>query len=78
MVARALDGVDLDVRRGEVVAIVGSPAPGKTTLARVLMGLERPTAGDVLLEGAPLDYSIRGLRRFRSQVQMVLRTPPAR
>jgi oligopeptide/dipeptide ABC transporter ATP-binding protein len=71
-VARALDTVDLSIRRGEVLAIVGESGSGKTTLARVLMGLQRPTAGEVLLEGGQLDYSIRGLRRFRSEVQMVL------
>jgi oligopeptide/dipeptide ABC transporter ATP-binding protein len=70
--AHALDGVDLAVRRREVIAIVGESGSGKTTLARVLMGLQKPTSGEVLLEGGPLDYSIRGLRRFRSQVQMVL------
>jgi peptide/nickel transport system ATP-binding protein len=70
--ARALDGVDLGVHRGEIVAVVGESGSGKTTLARTLIGLQRPTAGEVLLEGAPLDYSIRGLRRFRGQVQMVL------
>jgi peptide/nickel transport system ATP-binding protein len=36
------------------------------------MGLQRPSSGEVLTEGRPLDYSVRGLRRFRSQVQMVL------
>jgi peptide/nickel transport system ATP-binding protein len=71
-IARALDGVDLTVGRGEVVAIVGESGSGKTTLARTLMGLQRPSRGEVLVEGEPLDYSVRGLRRFRSQVQMVL------
>jgi len=71
-VARALDGVDLSVRRGEIVALVGESGSGKTTLARSLMGLQRPSAGEVLFEGVPLDYSIRSLRRFRNQVQMVL------
>src|SRR3954447_4837032 len=70
--ARALDGVDLAVPHGEVLAIVGESGSGKTTLARTLMGLERPTSGEVLFEGKPLDYSFRGLRAYRSRVQMVL------
>ena len=71
-VARALDGADLAVGRGEIVALVGESGSGKTTLARTLMGLQRPSHGEVRSDGKPLDYSIRGLRKFRSQVQMVL------
>ncbi len=70
--ARALDDVDLSVARGEVLAIVGESGSGKTTLARTLMGLERPTRGDVLFEGRPLDYSVSALKRYRRRVQMVL------
>ena len=71
-VARALDGADLSVQRGEIVALVGESGSGKTTFARALMGLQLPTAGEVLFRGTPLDYSTRGLRTFRGQVQMVL------
>ncbi len=70
--ARALDGVDIQVGRGEILAIVGESGSGKTTLARTLMGLQPPTTGEVLVDGAPLDYSIRSLRKFRRRVQMVL------
>ena len=71
-VARALDGVDCRVGRGEVLALVGESGSGKTTLARTLVGLERPTAGEVPFEGGPLDYSGARTARLRRHVQMVL------
>jgi oligopeptide/dipeptide ABC transporter ATP-binding protein len=74
-VARALDGADLVVRAGEVVALVGEPGSGKPTLARSLVGLLRPTAGEVRWEGQPLVRSSRGLKELRRHVQLVLQDP---
>ncbi|MFD9933767.1 oligopeptide/dipeptide ABC transporter ATP-binding protein [Streptomyces massasporeus] len=73
--ARAVDGVDLDVRRGEIVALVGESGCGKTTLARSLLGLVEPTAGRVTFDGRPLDYSGRSLKAYRKRVQLVLQDP---
>ncbi len=74
-VATALDGADLTVRAGEILALVGESGSGKTTLARALTGLQRTTRGQVLLDGSPLSYRTRDLRPFRRRVQMILQDP---
>ncbi|GAA3140568.1 ABC transporter ATP-binding protein [Planomonospora alba] len=51
----ALDGVDLDVREGEFLTLVGPSGCGKSTLLDLLAGLTEPTAGRILLDGAPVD-----------------------
>ncbi len=73
--ARAVDGVDLDIRRGEIVALVGESGCGKTTLARSLLGLVRPTSGRVTFDGASLPRSGRALKAYRRRAQLVLQDP---
>lgn len=73
--ARAVDGVDLDIRPGEIVALVGESGCGKTTLARTLLGLVPPTKGRVAFDGAPLEYSARALKAYRKRVQLILQDP---
>ncbi|MFE4961952.1 oligopeptide/dipeptide ABC transporter ATP-binding protein [Streptomyces sp. NPDC056660] len=73
--ARAVDGVELDIRAGEIVALVGESGCGKTTLARSLLGLVTPTAGRISFAGKPLEYSSRALRAYRRRVQLVLQDP---
>lgn len=73
--ARAVDGVELDIRAGEIVALVGESGCGKTTLARSLLGLVPPTSGRVSFGGKPLEYSSRALKAYRRRVQLVLQDP---
>jgi len=66
---RAVDGVSFELHRGEAIAVVGESGCGKSTLARTILGLYRPTKGQVLFEGRPLDGDLRWYRRQIGYVQ---------
>jgi ABC-type lipoprotein export system ATPase subunit len=63
---RALDGVDLAIRKGEMVAVMGPSGSGKSTLLNMLGGLDQPTSGQALISGQDL-AKVRSLDRFRAQ-----------
>ncbi|MGW4486314.1 nickel ABC transporter ATP-binding protein NikE [Amycolatopsis sp. NPDC004368] len=71
----AVKGVDLSVRRDEIVALVGQSGSGKTTLARTLLGLQKPDSGAVRHAGRPIPTGGAALRAYRREVQLVLQDP---
>jgi ABC-type glutathione transport system ATPase component len=72
-VLEAVRGVDLSVTSGEAFAIVGESGAGKSTVARCVVGLQRPTRGEIRFRGAKLDFERE--RSQRRAIQMVFQDP---
>ncbi len=72
---RALHGVSLTIGRGRSLGLIGESGCGKSTLGRLVMGLDRPTAGRILLDGTDLAAGGGALREARRRMQIVFQDP---
>jgi peptide/nickel transport system ATP-binding protein len=73
---KALDDVSLSLSAGKILGVVGESGSGKSTLARIVMALDRPTSGQVLMEGQDLfALSTKALQQARRHFQMVFQDP---
>jgi peptide/nickel transport system ATP-binding protein len=75
----AVDGVSFSIQRGKTLALVGESGCGKSTVARLLVGLYQPTRGQVSFDGQPTDaaQNAAGLRTLRRRMQMIFQDPYA-
>ena len=72
----AVDGIDLDIRQGEVLALVGESGSGKTTTGRVVVRLTKPTGGRMLYEGEDsIDLKGAAAKAYRLRVQLIFQDP---
>lgn len=74
-VLKALDGISLEIRRGETLGLVGESGCGKSTVARTIMGLYEPTEGEVFYENKAIDQKIR--KKYSQKIQMIFQDPYA-
>jgi len=72
---RALDGLNLRIRRGTKVAFMGGNGSGKSTFFLCLNGIRKPEDGRICIEGEPIEYTRKGLLAVRSKVGIVFQEP---
>jgi cobalt/nickel transport system ATP-binding protein len=72
---QALKGVNIDIKKGKTTSILGGNGAGKSTLFLTFNGIHKPSSGEILYNGKPLEYTRDGLKELRSKVGIVFQDP---
>ncbi|MDV2583512.1 dipeptide/oligopeptide/nickel ABC transporter ATP-binding protein, partial [Alkalibacillus haloalkaliphilus] len=77
-VVKAVDGVDISIRKGEILGLVGESGCGKSTLGRSILRLIEPTSGSIIYKGSDiLSYKKKDVRMMRKDLQIIFQDPGA-
>lgn len=75
-IIKAVDDINFEVQKGEVLSIVGESGCGKSTIAKLLMTIENPTSGNVFFEGKDITkFDKQQLKKYRKKVQIIFQDP---
>lgn len=75
---KAVDNVSLEIKRGEILAIIGESGSGKTTIGKLIMKLIEPTSGNIIFENENIDnFDKEKIKKYRQDVQMIFQDPYA-
>jgi len=71
---KALDGLELKIENLDSVSVIGPSGGGKSTFLRLVAGLEKPSSGEVIVNGIPIDYEEKALREYRKRIGLVFQS----
>lgn len=75
-IIKAVNGIDFEVKKGEILSIVGESGCGKSTTAKLLMGIEKPTSGQIYFKDKALsEFSYQNWQEYRKKVQIIFQDP---